>query len=303
MLVLSRQCIPVRQNAGFRFHRSSLFVPVGCIEPAAPSRTAFRFDRSIFEASRRHVTGTTRFTGVRVRPRRARCSRLNSTARLAFRRRTYLIDEVGYVIDSLSDNQQYDAHDGAAELGIGAATWPLFGQVWPTSVVMAMQICKLELAGRRVLEIGCGLGLCSIVLHKMGVDITASDYHPRVREFLDRNVVANGLPPIRYQTGDWGRENPRLGKFDVMIGSDILYEPEHARLVAGFIDRHSSDEVEVLIGDPGRDNRARFTRNMLDLGYRHRFEKFDQLLADGARCRGRISHYRRGARPGDRAVG
>jgi len=32
---------------------------------------------------------------------------------------------------------------------------------------------------------------------------------------------------------------------------------------------------------------------MTDLGYRHRFEKFDQLLQDGNRFRGRISHYRR----------
>jgi predicted nicotinamide N-methyase len=160
---------------------------------------------------------------------------------------------------------------------------------------MAMKLCKVELAGKRVLEIGCGLGLCSIVLHRMGVDITASDYHPRAREFLDRNVLGNGLPPIKYQTGNWDGENPELGKFDVMIGSDILYEPDHAHRVARFIDRHSSDDVEVLIGDPGRSNRAKFTRNMVGLGYLHRCERFDRELQDGNRCRGSISQYRRQA--------
>lgn len=214
---------------------------------------------------------------------------------LELRRQAYLIDGVSYVIDSLKDNNQYDAGDDAAALGIDSASWPVFGQVWPTSVVMAMQLEQLDLAGKRVLEIGCGLGLCSIVLHRMGIDITATDYHPRAREFLDRNVLGNGLPPIKYQAGVWGSENPELGKFDVMIGSDILYQPDHARLVAGFIDRHSSGDVQVLIGDPGRSNRAQFTRNMLGLGYLHEFENFDQQMQDGVRCKGRISRYRRDA--------
>ena len=216
---------------------------------------------------------------------------------LELKRQIYLIDEVSYIIDSLKDNNQYDADDGASALGINAATWPLFGQVWPTSVAMAMNIYKLELAGKRVLEIGCGIGLCSIVLHQMGIDITASDYHPRVREFLDRNVLGNGLPPIKYRTGNWNEENFELGKFDVMIGSDILYQPDHAHLVSRFIDRHSSDDVQVVIGDPDRANRARFTNRMIDLGYLHRFEKFDQPLQDGNRFRGRISHFRRYCQP------
>ena len=116
-------------------------------------------------------------------------------------------------------------------------------------------------------------------------------------EFLDRNVLGNGLPPIKYRTGNWNEENFELGKFDVMIGSDILYQPDHAHLVSRFIDRHSSDDVQVVIGDPDRANRARFTNRMIDLGYLHRFEKFDQPLQDGNRFKGRISHYRRHSQP------
>lgn len=215
---------------------------------------------------------------------------------LEFKRQAYLIDEVSYLIESLRDNNQYDADDGAAALGIESSTWPLFGQVWPTSVAMAMNINRLELAGKRVLEIGCGIGLCSIVLHRMGMDITASDYHPRVPEFLEQNILRNGMAPIRYEVGNWDTENPELGRFDLMLGSDILYQPDHVHLVSRFIDRHSSDDVEVVIGDPNRGNRSRFTGRMLDLGYRHRFERFDQPLQDGNRFRGRISHYRRDRR-------
>ena len=78
-----------------------------------------------------------------------------------------------------------------------------------------------------------------------------------------------------------------------MIGSDILYQPDHAMLVSQFIDRHSRADVEVLIGDPGRAVRSRFTRNMTGLGYLHGFERFDLQLPGKERCKGRISQYLR----------
>ena len=120
--------------------------------------------------------------------------------------------------------------------------------------------------GKRVLEIGCGLGLSSIVLHGMGVDITASDYHPLAKEFLDKNVLRNKMLPIKFQTGNWEADNPLLGKFDMIIGSDVLYEPAHAESVSRFIDSHSSNNVKVVIVDPNRGNRANFTKKMIALG-------------------------------------
>lgn len=208
---------------------------------------------------------------------------------------TIVINKFAYLISSLKDTQQYDGDDKESEtIGISSATWSLFGVVWPTSVVMASNVHKYGMAGKRVLEIGCGIGLCSIVLHRMGIDVTASDYHPLAQSFLDRNILGNRLEPIKYQTGNWEAENENLGKFDYVIGSDILYQPAHARAVSRFIDRHSNAEVQVIIGDPNRENRSRFTREMIDLGYSHHFEKFDQQLEDGRRCKGRILHYRRG---------
>lgn len=211
---------------------------------------------------------------------------------------TIVLNQLSYAICSLKDNQQYDDCDQAADrLGISSATWPLFGQVWPASIVMAMEVLALDLRGKQVLEIGCGIALSSIALHRSGIDITASDYHPLVQEFLDKNVIANGLAPIKYQTGNWETENPQLGRFDVIIGSDVLYQPAHAQAVAQFIDRHSSPQVQVLIVDPGRANRTRFTARMIDLGYLHRSERFDQGVDTNHHCKGHLLHYHRGNLP------
>ncbi|MDH5614854.1 MAG: hypothetical protein OEY35_07460, partial [Gammaproteobacteria bacterium] len=120
-----------------------------------------------------------------------------------------------------------------------------------------------------------------------------SDYHPLAQEFLDENILRNELPPIKFLTGNWETENPLLGEYDLIIGSDILYEPAHAESVSSFIDCHSGTDVQVIIVDPNRGNRAIFTKKMIALGYTHHFDRFDVQELDEPRCKGRILHYQR----------
>ncbi len=201
-------------------------------------------------------------------------------------------------ICSLLDNQQFDKDDlEAAALGITSSTWSLFGIVWPASQILAAEVSAVNFTGKRVLELGCGIGLASLVLHKMGADITASDYHPRAQEFLDRNVSENNLPPIKFEMVDFEKENQALGKFDLIIASDILYQPHHAKFVANFISSHSANNGEVILVDPGRENRSKFTLNMKALGYSHQFKNFNQTLAAGIKCKGQILHYHRQSSP------
>lgn len=210
------------------------------------------------------------------------------------RHETVSINQINYNIRSLKDKQQFSDDNKKAEaLGISSATWPLFGVLWPSSRVLAATVCLFELEDKRVLEIGCGLGLSSIVLHKMGVDITASDYHPLASEFLQKNVYINHLDPIKYLEGNWETENLLLGKFDLIIGSDVLYEPEHVNNVSQFINSHSSLSVDVIIVDPNRGNRSKFTQAMKALGYSHYYEKFDIADTASTRCSGRVLHFKR----------
>ncbi|MDH5766161.1 MAG: methyltransferase [Gammaproteobacteria bacterium] len=207
---------------------------------------------------------------------------------------TVTVNDIEYQIRSLKDNQQYNDDDSLAEdLGISSATWPLFGILWPAAQVLANIVSVIELEGKRVLEIGCGLGLSSIVLHKMGVDITASDYHPLAKSFLDENIINNELMPIKFESANWDVENPLLGEFDLIIGSDVLYEPAHVKRVSDFIDCHSAVNVEVIIVDPGRSNRSNFTRAMMDLGYAHQYETFDVAGLNDDHCKGRVLSFQR----------
>jgi 2-polyprenyl-3-methyl-5-hydroxy-6-metoxy-1,4-benzoquinol methylase len=198
-------------------------------------------------------------------------------------------------IRSLLDRQQYDDPQLEAELaGIPAAAWSLFGVVWPSARGLAQHMLTFELGGQRILEVGCGLALSSLVLHRRDGDVTASDCHPLVPSFLTHNLRLNGLATLPYQASNWARPAPRLGRFDVVIGSDVLYEPGQAEPLAHFMDEHVEADGQVLLTDPNRGHRARFSREMED----HGFGVATQLLRGGpgidAAYRGRLMTYSRG---------
>ena len=195
---------------------------------------------------------------------------------------------------SLLDRQQFsDPLGEAAAVGISAATWPLFGQLWPSSEKLADLMQVWDIGGLKVLEIGCGLALASMVVHRRHGDITASDHHPLAETFLKANLLLNELPKLKYQPGNWGRENLALGRFDLIIGCDVLYERSHPAELAAFIQLHANAACEVLIIDPNRSNRAPFHRHMAANGFALTETAISAPLHDGSTYRGRQLHYRR----------
>ncbi|MDO9003913.1 MAG: methyltransferase domain-containing protein [Aquabacterium sp.] len=198
-------------------------------------------------------------------------------------------------IRSLLDRQQFFDPDGAAQAqGISAATWPLFGMLWPSAQRLAgVMQQRDDLAGKRILEIGCGLGLASLVAHRRLANVTASDCHPLAETFLQANLLLNALPVMKYLTGQWTTANAGLGEFDLIIGSDVLYERSHPQQLSDFIERHSADVVEIVIVDPNRGHRSRFTQHMQALGFDYRMTNLDSTLSASEPYRGRMLHFTR----------
>ncbi len=120
---------------------------------------------------------------------------------------------------------------------------------------------------KRILEVGCGIGLSSLLLNHLHADITATDFHPAVSGFLEKNVLLNDDSKIPFVLTDWRETNTELGLFDLIIGSDLLYEDEHALLLAAFIDRHANKQCKVIIVDPGRGRSGKFCKKMTSAGF------------------------------------
>lgn len=171
-------------------------------------------------------------------------------------------------ICTLRDEQQFHDPEGVAEeLGISSALWPIFGVIWPSSLVLAHFMNSYETGSKRILEVGCGMALSSLLLSKKQADITATDYHPEAEKFLLRNTRLNGEEPIAFERLDWADGNTQLGLFDLIIGSDLLYEDQHVELLANFIALHAKPVCEVVVVDPGRGRKNKLSACMIALGF------------------------------------
>lgn len=209
---------------------------------------------------------------------------------------TFAVGGVDTIVRSLLDRQQFSDPLGVAQrIGISSASWPLFGMVWPSALVLAAHMQNIPLGLRRVLEIGCGLALASLVVHRREGLITATDHHPLTEEFLLENLRLNAMAPLRYQQGDWATANPLLGRFDLIVGSDVLYDRGQPDQLCAFIELHAQASVEVVIVDPDRGNRPAFNRGMQGLGFERSERTVNTLPGSGLPYKGRVLSYRRGA--------
>ncbi len=184
------------------------------------------------------------------------------------------------IIRSLLDRQQYyDPQGAASRLGICSASWSLFGMLWPSSIRLASALAARPVnPEENILEIGCGLALASLVAHRKGANITASDRHPKAKLFLQENLRLNGLEKLPFRHGQWGEHpTPSLEdtgaallnkKYDLIVGSDLLYEPDMPNALARFVNLHAKQQSEVWIVDPNRGYRPAFNRKMDALGFK-----------------------------------
>jgi predicted nicotinamide N-methyase len=187
---------------------------------------------------------------------------------LRLRYQTVEFGEIDIHVCTLRSKQEFADPTGIAEeLGISSASWPLFGVIWPSSLVLAHFIADYDTGAKRILEIGCGMALTSLLLNKQCADITATDYHPETAKFLLRNTLLNNGQTIPYEQVDWANGHDDLGLFDLIIGSDLLYEDQHIALLAEFIEAHSKPICEVIVVDPGRGRKNKLSARMIAFGY------------------------------------
>ena len=175
---------------------------------------------------------------------------------------------------TLRSNQEFHDPEGVAEkLGISSASWPLFGIIWPSGLVLAHHMLGYDTGSKRILEVGCGMALSSLLLNKQMADITATDYHPEAQAFLERNTLLNHDRNIAFEKVDWAAKSDQLGLFDLIIGSDLLYEDEHIELLAEFIQQHANPHCEVILVDPGRGRKNKLSTLMIAYGFSSSHEK------------------------------
>jgi predicted nicotinamide N-methyase len=149
--------------------------------------------------------------------------------------------------------------DVLAEADPGDDRLPFWAELWPSGAALARAVAGQPLAGRRLLELGCGLGLVSVTAALAGARVLAADLAPEAAAFTAANAAHNGLE-VRTAVCAFGEPGPLLAEapWDLVVASDVLYEPRNLPELLWLLPRLVDDTGEVWLADPGRPMRDRF---------------------------------------------
>lgn len=128
---------------------------------------------------------------------------------------------------------------------------PYWADIWPSSVVLGDWLLTHP-SNERTLELGCGSGLVTTAAVESGRSVMATDYYDDAVLFAKANAILNvgNEPDIRMV--DWSSFPNDLGTFDLVVASDVLYEPRYPPMVADAIARSLGPEGVAIVADPGR---------------------------------------------------
>jgi predicted nicotinamide N-methyase len=145
--------------------------------------------------------------------------------------------------------------DEAAELpDDGPVEWaplvPYWAVLWRSGVALGRELAGSRLAGLRVAELGCGLGVPSLAAARAGASVLATDESAEALELVEGNARENGLS-VETARVDWGAADELVarGPFDLVLAADVLYERASVALLLSLLPRLGR---EVLLADPGR---------------------------------------------------
>jgi predicted nicotinamide N-methyase len=143
----------------------------------------------------------------------------------------------------------------AAELpDSGPVEWaplvPYWSVLWRSGVALGRELAGSALAGLRVVELGCGLGVPSLVAARAGASVLATDEEPEALELLRCNARENGVA-VETARVAWeaAGELVARGPFDLVLAADVLYERGSVAPLLALLPRLGG---EVRLADPGR---------------------------------------------------
>src|SRR4051812_25453406 len=105
---------------------------------------------------------------------------------------------------------------------------PFWAVTWQSGEALARRVSGSALRGRRVLDVGCGLGLLSIAAARAGADVLAVDANPDAVAFAAENLALNAVEADA-AVAAW--DEPDLvhaGPFDLVAGGGALSTPPRA---------------------------------------------------------------------------
>jgi predicted nicotinamide N-methyase len=179
---------------------------------------------------------------------------------------------------------------------------PYWAELWPSGLALAGSILRHggALSGKRVLEIGSGLGVTAIAAIAAGARLTVTDYSSTSLLFCRYNALRNtGRQPRTFQL-NWRRPSKGLlteagSGFDAILAADILYESRDVEPLLALIERLIAPSGILWLAEPGRPVAQVFLDALRRSGWSGTIEEYEGPWPDpkDAGVRVRVHRLRR----------
>jgi 2-polyprenyl-3-methyl-5-hydroxy-6-metoxy-1,4-benzoquinol methylase len=144
---------------------------------------------------------------------------------------------------------------------------PYWAELWPASRAIARLLISGEsLAGKSVLDLGCGLGLSGIAAGLRGARVLFADQDSDALVFARRNADRAGIRNAAFVAMDW-RAPVWSRSFDLVLGADVIYDRIDHEPVTMLLESLLTGGGKALLGDPCRSDADRF---LSEWNLRHR---------------------------------
>lgn len=142
------------------------------------------------------------------------------------------------------------------------ADFPLWAKVWPAAIVLSEYVARLKPdSGKKMLEIGGGLGLTSIVAASCGHRITLTEANSDALRFARASAELNPGGAFPIVSLDWNQPS-QIGRFDLLLGSEVIYREDDIALLAKVFDTCLAPGGEIILAGEIRRTFDAFFKHM-----------------------------------------
>jgi predicted nicotinamide N-methyase len=152
----------------------------------------------------------------------------------------------------LADDVMVVMQLAGGELGQADPALPFWAFAWAGGLAVSQYLVDHpeEVAGRRVLDVASGSGLCAVVAMRLGAaSVHAIDIDPFSQAAVALNARANGVR-VGFSRQDLLDAPPP--PCDVILAGDVCYEEIMAGRMLEWLRLAARGGTRVLLGDPGR---------------------------------------------------
>ena len=137
--------------------------------------------------------------------------------------------------------------------------FPFWAKIWPSAVAMSAFLTAEPqwTKDKRVLEIGAGIGLPSLIMAHHARETIISDHNSDAVELIRKNIAFAGLKNVRALCLDWNHFPDDL-ESDTVLLSDINYAPDQFAPLLKLIRQYLQQGAAVIISTPRRITASSF---------------------------------------------